>query len=83
MPATSIWLTTKWVPGSTSFRLTEAETNLGGEIAGALAFARAAAIAEALPCEGDEVSPADFRQHLAGVLTARALMRATERAGRT
>ena len=63
-------------------RLTEAENILTGEIAGSDAFARAAAVAAALACEGDEVSPADFRQHLAGVLTARALKRAAERAGR-
>lgn len=64
-------------------RLTEAENILTGETAGPDAFARAAAVAAALPCEGDEVSPADFRQHLAGVLTARALKRAAERARRT
>jgi len=64
-------------------RLTEAENSLRGETAGAEAFARAAAVAAALRCEGDEVSPADFRQHLAGVLTGRALSRAAERAGRT
>ena len=63
-------------------RLIEAETILTGEGAGSDAFARAAVLAAALPCEGDEVSPADFRQHLAGVLTGRALKRATERAGR-
>lgn len=63
-------------------RLTEAEEVLSGAAAELNALTRAAAIAAALPCEGDEVSPADFRQHLAGVLTARALRRAAERAGR-
>lgn len=36
--------------------------------------------ASALPCEGDDVSPADFRQHVAGVLVRRALRSAALRA---
>ena len=63
-------------------RLTEAENVLTGEAAGSDIFARATALAAALPCEGDEVSPADFRQHLAGILTGRALRIAAQRAGR-
>jgi carbon-monoxide dehydrogenase medium subunit len=62
-------------------RLTEAESALLGKPANAETFDRAAEIAATLPCEGDEVSPAEFRQHLAGVLTRRALARAATRAG--
>jgi carbon-monoxide dehydrogenase medium subunit len=62
-------------------RLAEAESSLIGKTGNPETFDRAAAIAASLPCEGDEVSPAEFRQHLAGVLTRRALARAAARAG--
>jgi carbon-monoxide dehydrogenase medium subunit len=62
-------------------RLTEAEGILIGKAANAETFDRAGAIAASLPCEGDEVSPTEFRQHLSGVLTRRALARAAARAG--
>lgn len=63
-------------------RLTEAEAVLSGAAPDPDTLTRVAAIAAACPCEGDELSPAEFRQHLAGVLTSRALKHAADRAGR-
>jgi carbon-monoxide dehydrogenase medium subunit len=60
-------------------RLREAEAALTGKLFDDKAFEAAAAIAAAQPCEGDEVSPPEFRQHLAGVLVRRALRKALER----
>jgi carbon-monoxide dehydrogenase medium subunit len=60
-------------------RLLEAEAALTGKRLDDKALEAAAAIAAAHPCEGDEVSPPEFRQHLAGVLVRRALRKAMER----
>jgi carbon-monoxide dehydrogenase medium subunit len=65
--------------GYAPVRLVAAEAELIGKTVDA--FDKAVTIAAALPCEGDEVSPADFRQHLAGVLVGRALKKAARRAG--
>jgi carbon-monoxide dehydrogenase medium subunit len=65
--------------GYAPVRLVAAEAELIGKTVDA--FDKAVTIAAALPCEGDEVSPADFRQHLAGVLVGRALRKAAQRAG--
>jgi len=61
-------------------RLTSVEALLKGERASAALIERAAAAAAALPAEGDEMNPAEYRQELAGHLTQRALARAIERA---
>jgi carbon-monoxide dehydrogenase medium subunit len=61
-------------------RLIDAEAALVGKTIDDQALDATADIAKAIPCEGDEVSPAEFRQHLAGVLVRRALKIATERA---
>ena len=67
--------------GFAPVRLTAAEAALvDGEVDEAW-FAAAAAAAAAIPCEGDEVSPPWFRQHLLGVLVRRALATAAVRAG--
>ena len=65
----------------TSVRSTRAEEALVGAPRREDAFARAAAIA-AEDCEpvGDQRGPADYKRHLAGELTHRALRRAAERA---
>jgi aerobic carbon-monoxide dehydrogenase medium subunit len=60
-------------------RLLEAEAGLVGNRLDDKALEAAAAIATARPCEGDEVSPPEFRQHLAGVFVRRALRKAMER----
>jgi len=59
-------------------RLREAEAALTGKPLNAKALEAAAAIAGAQPCEGDEVSPPEFRQHLASVLVRRAILKALE-----
>ena len=65
--------------GPAPVRATAAEAVLAGhQWEGALAE-RAGAAASALPAGGDEAYPADYRQHLAGVLTRRALAMAAER----
>ena len=61
-------------------RLVEAEAALAGAILDRDALDAAGGIARALACEGDEVSPSEFRQHLAGVLVRRALKTAADRA---
>jgi carbon-monoxide dehydrogenase medium subunit len=60
-------------------RLLEAEAALAGERLDEKTLEAAAAIAAARPCDGDEVSPPEFRQHLAGVFVRRALRKAMER----
>ena len=60
-------------------RLLEAEAALVGKRLDDKALEAAAAIAAVRPCEGDEVSPAKFRQHLAGVFVRRALHKAMGR----
>lgn len=60
-------------------RLLEVEAALVGNRLDDKALEAAAAIAAARPCEGDEVSPPEFRQHLAGVFVRRALRKAMER----
>jgi aerobic carbon-monoxide dehydrogenase medium subunit len=60
-------------------RLLEAEAALAGKRLDEKALDSAAAIAAAHPCEGDEVNPPEFRQHLAGVYVRRALRKAIER----
>jgi carbon-monoxide dehydrogenase medium subunit len=60
-------------------RLAEAEEALAGKPFDDAALDAAARIASSLTCEGDEVSPAEFRQHLAGVLVRRALRKAADR----
>jgi carbon-monoxide dehydrogenase medium subunit len=64
---------------SVPVRLAEAEKALTGRSFDGDALDAAARIAWALPCEGDEVSPPEFRQHLAGVLVRRALIKAADR----
>jgi carbon-monoxide dehydrogenase medium subunit len=66
--------------GYAPVRLGEVEADLVGRSAEVRVFEKAAAAAAALPCEGDEVSPPEFRKHVAGVLVQRALTRAAERA---
>ena len=60
-------------------RLAAAESALVGNVPGEASFAAAGDIARALPCDGDDLYPADFRQDLAGTLVARALARAASR----
>ncbi len=69
--------------GGVSFapiRLTQAEAALMHKAVDEGSLAAAAAIAEATDCEGDEVSPPEYRRHLAGVLVRRALRKAADRA---
>ena len=67
--------------GARHFRATEAEDSLRGQAAGEDAFAAAAALA-AQHCNptSDQRGPADYKRHLAGELTHRALRRAVARA---
>jgi carbon-monoxide dehydrogenase medium subunit len=61
-------------------RLATVEALLKGERASAALIARAAEAAAALPAEGDDMNPPEYRQELAGHLTQRALGKAIERA---
>jgi len=61
-------------------RLTTVETMLKGRRADADLFERAAAMAAALPAEGDDNNRPEYRQELAGHLTQRALTKAVRRA---
>lgn len=65
--------------GFAPIRLRESEVALTGKPFNDKTLEAAATIAAAQPCEGDEVSPPEFRQHLAGVLVRRALRKAFER----
>jgi carbon-monoxide dehydrogenase medium subunit len=66
--------------GFAPLRLSEGEEALLGRPFGDEAVDRAGDIAGAVECEGDEVSPPEFRQHLCGVLVRQALRRAAGRA---
>ncbi|MBI4293028.1 MAG: xanthine dehydrogenase family protein subunit M [Betaproteobacteria bacterium] len=68
--------------GPAPARLHDAESTLAGHAWDAERVGSAAQAATRLPCGGDEVNPAEYRSHLAGVLTRRALDKAYER-GRT
>jgi carbon-monoxide dehydrogenase medium subunit len=61
-------------------RLAEAEAALRERPWSDAQLDAAAALAATTPCEGDEIYPPDYRQHLVGVLVRRALLRAGERA---
>lgn len=61
-------------------RLTDMESSLTGQVLDDSAIDAAGQAASALPCEGDVVSPPEFRKHLAGVLVRRALRQALLRA---
>ncbi len=61
-------------------RLTTVEALLKGERVERGLIERAAEAAAALPAEGDEMIPSEYRQELAGHLTQRALTKAIERA---
>jgi CO/xanthine dehydrogenase FAD-binding subunit len=60
-------------------RLAEAEAELAGKLLDDKVLDTVGKIAAALPCQGDEVSPPEFRQHLCGVLVRRALRKAMDR----
>jgi aerobic carbon-monoxide dehydrogenase medium subunit len=60
-------------------RLTSIEAMLKGERASAALIERAAAAAAALPTDGDDINPAEYRQELAGHLAQRALTKALQR----
>jgi carbon-monoxide dehydrogenase medium subunit len=60
-------------------RLTAVEAMLKGQRADAGLIENAAAAAAALPAEGDDANPAEYRQELAGHLTQRALTKAIAR----
>jgi carbon-monoxide dehydrogenase medium subunit len=69
--------------GAAHFAAPEAEAYLVGRAPDADAFAAAAAIAaEHTDPQADQRGPVDYKRHLAGELTRRALHRAAERAGR-
>jgi carbon-monoxide dehydrogenase medium subunit len=65
--------------GSVPTRLATVEAMLKGERANAALIESAAAAAAAVPAEGDDMNPADYRQELAGHLTQRALSAALQR----
>lgn len=65
--------------GPAPARLQAAESMLVGHSWDAERVRYAAQAATKLPCGGDEVNPAEYRRHLAGVLTRRALNKAYER----
>jgi carbon-monoxide dehydrogenase medium subunit len=64
-------------------RLTTVEAMLKGQRASADLIEAAAATAAALPAEGDDANPPEYRQELAGHLTLRALTKAIQRARAT
>lgn len=66
--------------GYAPIRLAEAEQALRGMPFDGRAVTTVKSIAAQTPCEGDEVSPPDFRRKLCGVLAGRALKIAAERA---
>jgi carbon-monoxide dehydrogenase medium subunit len=66
--------------GPRPVRLTEAETMLTGNVPSSALIAEAAAVAESSEAVSDVHSPAEYRQHLARVLTGRALNLALTRA---
>jgi carbon-monoxide dehydrogenase medium subunit len=67
--------------GLTTIHLTRAEEQLLGQVPSDELFAQAGAIASADCSPGaDGRGPVDYKRHLAGVLTQRALRRATARA---
>lgn len=61
-------------------RLTGVEEILEGQRLSDALVTRAAAGAAAMPAEGDDANPPEYRQELAGYLTQRALTRAIQRA---
>ncbi len=61
-------------------RLTPVEVMLKGERASAALIDSATAAAAALPAEGDDMNPAEYRQELVGHLTQRAVNNALQRA---
>ncbi|MDB5649643.1 MAG: molybdopterin dehydrogenase [Hyphomicrobiales bacterium] len=61
-------------------RLDAAEAALTGQLPNAEALADAAAIAGTLPCDGDDLYPADYKQDLCAVLVRRTLTIAASRA---
>ncbi|MBI2319255.1 MAG: FAD binding domain-containing protein [Betaproteobacteria bacterium] len=65
--------------GAAPVRLAAAESLLVGHPCDAERVADAARAAAELRADGDEVYPAEYRRHLAGVLTRRALERALAR----
>jgi CO/xanthine dehydrogenase FAD-binding subunit len=67
--------------GGTPLRAREAETALIGEVASPAAFAHAGTLAQAAADPDSDIhASADYRRHLVGVLTRRALAQAHERA---
>lgn len=65
--------------GAAPVRLSSAESLLLGHPCDAGRVAEAGRAAAELRADGDEVYPAEYRRHLAGVLTRRALEKASER----
>jgi carbon-monoxide dehydrogenase medium subunit len=66
--------------GPRPVRLTEAETMLTGNVPSSALIAEAAAVAQSSEAVSDVHAPAEYRQHLARVLTGRALNLALTRA---
>lgn len=65
--------------GPAPLRLEAAEQSLAGQAWSSEQVDRAATLASALPAEGDDDNTPAYRQHLAGVLTRRALEKACRR----
>ena len=61
-------------------RLTGVEDILKGQRPSDALVERASAVAAAVPAEGDDANPPEYRQELAGHLTQRALTKAIRRA---
>lgn len=66
--------------GATPVRVPDAEVMLKGNVWSDDLCLAAAATAAALPADGDLYAPADYKQHLASVLTERTLQKAASRA---